>query len=85
MDEDIGGRTVGRRIRHYRERAGLSRPVLGGLVGRSAEWVKAVEYDHNGQTYRQEFDLGPYGNAYNYVGCGVERNHEFYPTPTPHP
>lgn len=43
MDEDIGGRTVGRRIRHYRERAGLSRPVLGGLVGRSAEWVKAVE------------------------------------------
>jgi len=51
----------------------------------SNEWVKAVEYDHNGQTYRQEFDLGPYGNAYNYVGCGVERNHEFYPTPTPHP
>lgn len=43
MDEDIVGRTVGQRVRHYRERAGLSRPVLGGLVGRSAEWVKAVE------------------------------------------
>lgn len=43
MDEDLTGRTVGERIRHYRERAGLSRPVLGGLVGRSAEWVKAVE------------------------------------------
>lgn len=43
MDEDIAGRTVGQRIRHYRERAGMSRPVLGGLVGRGAEWVKAVE------------------------------------------
>lgn len=37
------GLPVGRRIKHYRERAGLSRPVLGGLVGKSAEWVKAVE------------------------------------------
>jgi transcriptional regulator with XRE-family HTH domain len=43
VDEEIAGGTVGARIRHYRERAGLSRPVLGGLVGRSAEWVKAVE------------------------------------------
>lgn len=43
MDEGIAGRSVGERIRHHRERAGLSRPVLGGLVGRSAEWVKAVE------------------------------------------
>jgi transcriptional regulator with XRE-family HTH domain len=34
---------AGRRIRQRRERAGMSRPVLGGLVGRSAEWVKAVE------------------------------------------
>lgn len=35
--------SVGQRIRLYRQRAGKSRPVLGGLVGRSAEWVKAVE------------------------------------------
>ncbi|WP_216216789.1 helix-turn-helix domain-containing protein [Amycolatopsis aidingensis] len=34
---------VGARIKAQRERAGLSRPVLAGLVGRSAEWVKAVE------------------------------------------
>lgn len=34
---------VGRRIKLYRERAGMSRPVLAGLVGRSAEWLKAVE------------------------------------------
>lgn len=43
MEESTVDRTVGQRIRHYREWAGMSRPVLGGLVGRSAEWVKAVE------------------------------------------
>lgn len=35
--------TVGQRIKFYRERGGKSRAVLGGLVGRSPEWVKAVE------------------------------------------
>jgi transcriptional regulator with XRE-family HTH domain len=34
---------IGRRIQRERERVGMSRPVLAGLVGRSAEWVKAVE------------------------------------------
>jgi transcriptional regulator with XRE-family HTH domain len=33
----------GGRLRQFRMRAGMSRPVLAGLVGRSAEWVKAVE------------------------------------------
>lgn len=33
----------GDRLRRYRERLGMSRPVLGGLVGKSGEWVKAVE------------------------------------------
>ncbi|MGH3714209.1 MAG: helix-turn-helix domain-containing protein [Micromonosporaceae bacterium] len=33
----------GDRLRRYRQRAGMTRPVLGGLVGRSAEWVKALE------------------------------------------
>ncbi len=37
------GPSVGARIRQARERAGMSRRVLGGLVNRSAEWVKAVE------------------------------------------
>lgn len=37
------GLPVGQRIKYYRERAGMSRRVLAGLVGRSAEWVKAVE------------------------------------------
>jgi uncharacterized protein YraI len=49
------------------------------------EWVKAVEYEHNGQLYRQEFDLGPYGNAYNYINCGQPGPHNNYPTPTPKP
>ncbi|WP_328338745.1 helix-turn-helix transcriptional regulator [Micromonospora sp. NBC_00421] len=33
----------GTRLRAHRERAGKTRVVLGGLVGRSAEWVKALE------------------------------------------
>ncbi|MEW1551951.1 helix-turn-helix domain-containing protein [Streptomyces tsukubensis] len=35
--------TFGQRVRRERERKGLTRPVLAGLVGRSTEWVKAVE------------------------------------------
>src|SRR5581483_11745384 len=34
---------VGERIQYYRERAGKSRPVVANLVGRSAEWLKAIE------------------------------------------
>ncbi|WP_158891785.1 helix-turn-helix domain-containing protein [Amycolatopsis anabasis] len=34
---------IGKRVQRERQRAGLTRPVLGGLVGKSAEWVKAVE------------------------------------------
>ncbi|HET6288781.1 MAG TPA: helix-turn-helix domain-containing protein [Amycolatopsis sp.] len=34
---------IGARIRYYRDKRGMSRPVLGGLVGKSAEWVKSVE------------------------------------------
>jgi len=40
---ELAGKSAGERIRYFRERAGISRPVLGGLTGRSAEWVKAVE------------------------------------------
>jgi len=41
--DDLAGMTTGQRVRIYRQRAGMSRPVLGGLIGRSAEWVKSVE------------------------------------------
>ncbi|MGH3832682.1 MAG: helix-turn-helix domain-containing protein [Pseudonocardiaceae bacterium] len=37
--------SFGARVRYHRERAGMTRAVLGGLVGRSEEWVKAVEND----------------------------------------
>lgn len=39
-DDDL---PVGKRIQFFRERAGMSRPLLADLVGRSAEWLKAVE------------------------------------------
>ncbi|MBV8539451.1 MAG: transcriptional regulator [Pseudonocardiales bacterium] len=39
----LTGKCTGERIKHFRNRVGMSRPVLGGLVGRGAEWVKAVE------------------------------------------
>ncbi|MDT0343216.1 helix-turn-helix domain-containing protein [Streptomyces litchfieldiae] len=35
--------TPGERIRDMRERRGMSRPVLAGLVGRSADWLKKIE------------------------------------------
>jgi len=35
--------TFAHRARAARDRAGLTRPVAGGLVGRSAEWVKGIE------------------------------------------
>lgn len=43
MGEGSEARTVGERIQVIRERTGKSRPVVAGLVGRSAEWLKAVE------------------------------------------
>lgn len=43
MTDDLEGRSTGERIYYFRTRLGMTRPVLGGLVGRSAEWVKAVE------------------------------------------
>ena len=49
------------------------------------QWVRAVEYVRNGQTYRQDFDLGPLLNNYNYQYCGTEMNHTVRPTPTPGP
>jgi transcriptional regulator with XRE-family HTH domain len=35
--------TVGQRIQFFRTRRGMSRAALGGLVGKSERWVKAVE------------------------------------------
>ncbi|MEV8633148.1 helix-turn-helix transcriptional regulator [Streptosporangium sp. NPDC051023] len=35
--------TVGQRVRRLRERRGMTREVLAGLVGKSESWLKAVE------------------------------------------
>lgn len=37
------GMPFGERLKQHRNRKGMSRPVLAGLVGKSAEWLKAVE------------------------------------------
>lgn len=53
------------------------------------EWVRAVEFAWQGQTYRQEFSLGPLGNADNYRDCGeyppgaAPREPVLLPTPQP--
>jgi len=39
----IASLTTGERIRIRREMRGMSRPVLAGLVGRSADWLKKIE------------------------------------------
>ncbi|NLE45483.1 MAG: SH3 domain-containing protein [Chloroflexi bacterium] len=49
------------------------------------QWVKAVEFVWNDQVYRQEFDLGQFGNAHNYQDCGFIKSHTERPTPTPRP
>jgi transcriptional regulator with XRE-family HTH domain len=41
--QTAGTNSFGSRLRRHRERQGFSRAVLGQLVGRSAEWVKALE------------------------------------------
>lgn len=43
-DVDIPARTpFGARLQKHRERRGMSRNVLGNLVGKSGDWVKGVE------------------------------------------
>lgn len=43
MLDDLEGKKTGQRIQVIRERKGMSRPVLAGLVGRSPEWLKGIE------------------------------------------
>lgn len=39
-----------------------------------SQWVKAVEFDWNGQVYRTDFDLGAGANGYNFKDCGEDRS-----------
>lgn len=40
--------TTGEIIRHLRERRGMTRPVLAGLVGYSSDWLKRIEAGQRG-------------------------------------
>ncbi|WP_372409546.1 helix-turn-helix domain-containing protein [Streptomyces luteireticuli] len=40
---DVPELSIGERIRHYRTKSGKSQAALGGLVGRSEDWVSKVE------------------------------------------
>lgn len=41
--DDLAGRRTGERIQVLRERKGLTRPTLAGLVGKSPSWLKGIE------------------------------------------
>jgi transcriptional regulator with XRE-family HTH domain len=43
MGDDLAGKRTGERIQILRERRGLTRPVLAGLVGMSASLLKGIE------------------------------------------
>lgn len=43
MLDDLDGKRTGERIQTIRERKGMSRPVVAGLVGKSAQWLKDIE------------------------------------------
>src|SRR5579871_1256033 len=43
MLDDLAGKRTGERIQILRERRGLTRPVLSGLVGMSPSWLKGIE------------------------------------------
>lgn len=43
MLDDLVGKRTGERIQILRERKGLTRPVLAGLVGMSPSWLKGIE------------------------------------------
>jgi len=43
MSEGYQEASFGKRVQAIRERNGMTRATLGGLVGRSAEWVKSIE------------------------------------------
>ncbi|MFD0685530.1 helix-turn-helix domain-containing protein [Actinomadura fibrosa] len=49
IDPADPGLSVGQRIQYYRERRGMPRDVLGGLIGRNGRWIKAVERGEIGQ------------------------------------
>ncbi|MFC5719132.1 helix-turn-helix domain-containing protein [Streptomyces gamaensis] len=40
---ELAEMATGERVRYYRERVGMTRPVLAGLCGRGPDWLKKIE------------------------------------------
>jgi hypothetical protein len=51
--DELAGKRTGERIQILRERRGITRPVLAGLVGMSSSWLKGIERG----TWRGQTDL----------------------------
>lgn len=49
MIDDLAGKSIGARIQTIRERRGMTREVVAGLVGRSAQWLKDIERGRRGE------------------------------------
>lgn len=43
MVDDLSGRRIGERIRIVRDRRGMTRDVVAGRLGKSADWLKKIE------------------------------------------
>src|SRR5690606_1362068 len=49
MIDDLAGKSIGARIQTTRERRGMTRETVAGLVGRSAQWLKDIEKGRRGE------------------------------------
>lgn len=49
MIDDLAGKSIGARIQTIRERRGMTRETVAGLVGRSAQWLKDIEKGRRGE------------------------------------
>ncbi|PZG41395.1 XRE family transcriptional regulator [Spongiactinospora gelatinilytica] len=49
MVDDLAGKGIGARIQIIRERKGMTRETVAGLVGRSGQWLKDIEKGRRGE------------------------------------
>ena len=73
--DDLAGKRTGERIQILRERKGLSRPVLAGLVGMSASWLKGIE---QGRRLPPRLHSGRAGAAGAQIGDDIGADHRAY-------
>ncbi|MEV3980814.1 helix-turn-helix domain-containing protein [Nonomuraea sp. NPDC049758] len=49
MIDDLAGKSIGARIQTIRERRGMNRETVAGLMGYSAQWLKDIERGRRGE------------------------------------